>query len=123
MELKSEAKAAGRKGALHLSHNHLESNPPRPLPLPQPSFLARLHIFTEQHFRANPSAVTLITTVQRVRMVFPTLALLDSLSSLFLSPRFFRASHRPTILPILLSHVVLLHGICRISERECATAT
>lgn len=32
MELRSSAraKAAGRKGALHLSHNHLESNPPHP---------------------------------------------------------------------------------------------
>lgn len=31
--VKVRAKAAGRKGALHLSHNHLESNPPRPSPL------------------------------------------------------------------------------------------
>lgn len=45
----------------------------------EPFFLVRLHIFTEQHLRANPSAVTLITTVQRVRMVFPALTLPDSL--------------------------------------------
>lgn len=69
---------AGRKGErLHLSHNHLESNPPR-LPIPNPFFLVRLHIFAEQHLRANPLAVTLITTVQRVRMVFLALTLSDS---------------------------------------------
>ncbi|KAL2748397.1 hypothetical protein V1477_003040 [Vespula maculifrons] len=94
------ARAAKRRGALHLSHNHLESDPllgsdsaSEARPTLEP---VKLHIFAKQrHLQANPSAVALITGALRTPPPLPTLFLPLSSStgiSLALSTRRLRST-------------------------------